>query len=265
MKAVTLMFHDAVTDGEYDESGFSGAGADLYKLGVTDMDGHFGAVSGSGTRRPGSVLDFPGQETSAGIPLYLTFDDGGVGAALHTAGLLEKYGWTGHFFITTDRIGERRFLDRTQIRGLRGAGHVIGSHSASHPKRISSLGPGRLDEEWGRSLEALSDILGEAVTAASVPGGYYSRSVAESAAAAGIRALFTSEPVMRCWKVDGCLVLGRYTVNRNMKPADSADLCRPRMTRRKLRQYWSWNIRKAAKCLGGGLYDSAREGMLGKR
>ena len=36
----------------------------------------------------------------------------------------------------------------------------------------------RLVQEWGRSVAILSDLLGERVTAASVPSGYYSRQVA---------------------------------------------------------------------------------------
>src|SRR5262245_47304812 len=48
-----------------------------------------------------------------------------------------------------------------------------------------------------KSRELLRDILGESVTVASVPGGYYGRAVAETAAEAGIRVLFNSEPTTR--------------------------------------------------------------------
>ena len=49
--------------------------------------------------------------------------------------------------------------------------------------------------EWSRSRAMLEDILGHAVDVASVPGGYFSAVVARAAREAGIRVLFTSEPV----------------------------------------------------------------------
>src|SRR5262249_51253399 len=145
-------------------------------------------------------------------PFFITFDDGGVSAYDEVATLLDKRRWPGHFLITTDCIGRAGFLSKEQIRGLRKRGHVIGSHSCSHPSRMSECSWQQLIVEWHSSVAILSDILGEAVVVASVPGGYYSRAVAEAAARAGVRALFTSEPVIRHQQVDGCYVLGRYTL-----------------------------------------------------
>ena len=79
-------------------------------------------------------------------------------------------------------------------------------------------------EEWRNSRRTLSDILGEDVTVASVPGGYYSNTVALAASAAGIRVLFTSEPTTRCYFVDDCLVIGRYCLRTGTPPATAARL-----------------------------------------
>src|SRR2546421_11759443 len=128
--------------------------------------------------------------------------------------MLERHGLRGHFFVVTDFIGTAPFLNADQIRELRGRGHVVGSHSCSHPERISACGREQLVEEWRRSCAVLSDILGEAVTTASVPGGFYSKAVAEAAAEAGVRLLYTSEPTTRTWTVAGCEVRGRYSVVR---------------------------------------------------
>ena len=267
MKAVSLMFHDAVKDGDFDESGFPGAGADLYKLDIDDLDRHFKAVSDSRPDGPSNILDLIGgdpEKMNGAPPLFITFDDGGVSAALYIADLLEKYGWTGHFFITTDYIGRPRFVSESQVRQLHERGHVVGSHSASHPERMSGCSPETMHDEWCGSISRLSDILGFPVKAASVPGGYYSRNVAATAAACGIEALFTSEPVMNCYHVDGCLVLGRYTVNNGMPPAISSALGAGKMTCGKIRQYLLWNIKKVAKTTGGGFYDSIREKILKK-
>ena len=71
------------------------------------------------------------------LPFLLTFDDGGKSAVTRVAGLLEKYGWHGHFFVTAGQINRKGLLNTEQIRRLRREGHVIGSHSFSHPVRMS--------------------------------------------------------------------------------------------------------------------------------
>ena len=44
MQALTLLFHDAVSEGRWDESGFVGADADLYKLECTAFHRHLEAI-----------------------------------------------------------------------------------------------------------------------------------------------------------------------------------------------------------------------------
>ena len=111
------------------------------------------------------------------------------------------------------------------------------------------------------SREALAEILGEDVNVASVPGGYFSTRVARAASAAGIRVLFTSEPTTRCYFVDECLVIGRYCLRSRTPAATAARLVRgdrsPRMS-----SWLSWNTRKVAKKVAGGLYLRARLSLL---
>src|SRR5690606_226653 len=107
------------------------------------------------------------------------------------------------------RIDTPGFVSRSDIRALHGAGHVVGSHSRSHPMQMGKLTDSELYEEWRDSLNALSDICGEAIVTASVPGGYCNQRVVEAAAGAGVETLFNSEPTRRSWRMAGCLVLGR--------------------------------------------------------
>jgi hypothetical protein len=155
--------------------------------------------------------------------------------------------------VTTDYIGRPAFLTAGQIRDLRRRGHEIGAHSRSHPTRMSRCSPGQLLDEWRGSREALSQILGEPVAVASVPGGYYARAVAEAAARAGLTTLYTSEPTGRPWCVDGCTVLGRYTVYRGMSVSTVAGLAAGRLGPC-LRQSALWNAKKLAKAVGGEGY-----------
>src|SRR5439155_279734 len=148
-------------------------------------------------------------------PVLLTFDDGGASAYGCVADLLEGAGWRGHFFITTDYLGTPGFVGGAQIRELAGRGHVIGTHSCSHPTRMARCSWDRLIGEWSRSAQALAEVLGEPVRVGSVPGGAFARRVAAAAAAAGLTALFTSEPTVRCRVVDG---FAAHVVHRGVVP-----------------------------------------------
>jgi hypothetical protein len=72
--------------------------------------------------------------------------------------------------------------------------------------------------EWSDSRQRLEDIVDHPVTVGSVPGGYFSRTVAEAAAAAGLRTLYTSEPTTRSSIVNGLRIVGRFTLRRGHPP-----------------------------------------------
>lgn len=264
MRALGLLYHDLVEVEDFSSSGFYGADADRYKLEVDEFEQHAHAIVLATSKKPGTALDLLKTTATAEPLILLTFDDGGASAYEHTAGLLEDFGWPGHFFVTTDRIGSPSFVTRQQIRSLRRRGHIIGSHSASHPARISACGWEQLVREWRNSREALAEILGEDVTVASVPGGFFSKRVARAASAAGIRVLFTSEPIMRCRLVDKCLVVGRYSFQRGASSQNVAQIIRGDWSPR-VRSWLSWNAKKVAKRVGGDLFVKARLSLLRSR
>jgi peptidoglycan/xylan/chitin deacetylase (PgdA/CDA1 family) len=249
------MYHDVVENGDFASSGFPGEGANVYKLRREDFERHLDAI-----RTPITTV----RELRDTPPVMLTFDDGGASFQHPIADLLERRGWFGHFFITTDRIGTPGFLTADALRDLHRRGHIVGSHSHSHPTRMAALTRGELDREWRESVARLSTILGDQVRTASVPGGYYSRDVAASAAAAGIQALFNSEPTAATHKVDGCLVLGRYVVQRGMDPEWSAGFAAGN-PRHCLRQAGLWKAKRIAKSLGGTAYLNLRNRILDRK
>jgi hypothetical protein len=128
---------------------------------------------------------------------------------------------------------------------------------------MSLLGPEAQREEWTKSVLILSDMLGEQVDVASVPGGYYSSVVARTASASGIRTLFTSEPTSRLHETDGCVVIGRYSVVRGMSPSVIAALASGRVSPR-LQQALLWNAKKAAKFIGGESYLKLRRFIIAR-
>jgi peptidoglycan/xylan/chitin deacetylase (PgdA/CDA1 family) len=262
MRSLAIMYHDVVENGDFASSGFPGEGAHVYKLRREDFERHLQAIRAA---VPADAISrIAARREWAGTPVFLTFDDGGASALHPTADLLEQYRWPGHFFITTGRIGTPGFLSASDVRELHRRGHVIGSHSASHPSRMAALPRVEIDREWRESIAKLSEIAGAAVRIASVPGGFYSRDVARSAAAAGIEVLFTSEPTASAGAVDGCLVLGRYVVQRGMGPEWSAGFAAGRRGAR-WRQTVLWKAKGVAKAVGGAAYLKLRKSVLERK
>ena len=261
LKVAALLYHDVVEDGRYDESGFPGPAAGRYKLHSEDFELHLQALARLTQGPPAVVHEL--QAARASVPWLLTFDDGGSSAVAIGESLAER-GWRGHFFVTVDYIGTAAFLGRDAIRHMVELGHVIGSHSCSHPERMSRCTWEQLLQEWGRSAEVLSEIVGRPVTVASVPAGQYGDIVGRAAAAAGLTTLFTSEPVLKTRDVDGCQVIGRYTIQRGVDPETAVALARAEPIPR-TRQYAFWNLKKAAKAVGGDRYLRLRQWLLSRR
>lgn len=262
-RAITLVYHDVIKGTDADYSGFSGKNPAEYKITVDEFDKHLNAIEQAVKTDIVNEVNLDDQEL-ADTPVLLSFDDGGVSSYDHIAPMLEQRGWRGVFFVTTDRIDTSAFLTRQQIKELRQRGHVIGSHSCSHPRRISDCTYVQLLDEWGRSLKVLSDITGEAITVASIPGGFYSRQIASAAAQSGVCQLFTSEPMQKIHEVQGCSVLGRYSVKRGDDASVAAELVAGRFNRC-MGQYAYWNVKKVAKIVAGPLYARLRTFLLSRR
>jgi peptidoglycan/xylan/chitin deacetylase (PgdA/CDA1 family) len=250
MRIITLMYHDVYNRNESSATGFTESGADSYKLSRADFSDHLQALQAGGGRAVTVLEAVASRQTQT---FMLTFDDGGVSALTEIVPLLDKLVWPGHFFITTERIGTIGFLSRDDIELLHTGGHIVGSHSHTHPDIISSLSDEELTEEWQRSVTILAEITGSPITIASVPGGFLSRRVARAAAAAGIRYLFTSDPGQRTRDIAGCQLFPRYTLKQDMNGGIAAGLVYSHGNWRQ-RQYMSWNSRKLMKKVSGPLY-----------
>ena len=260
-RVISLIYHDVVKREDHQQSGFPTPDAAIYKLDPDLFKQHLAAIAGAVSSRPILVTELEsnneGNEGSE-HPWMITFDDGGASSHHPIADLLESAGWRGHFFITTDYIGKPGFMSREEVRDLHRRGHKVGTHSCSHPLRFASRPLEEMKREWGESARVLSEILGEPVRIASLPGGQYSRQVAQSAVASGIRIMFTSEPIARTDYVDGCLVIGRYSIQRWMPPAVAAGMASGRLAPR-FKQWAWWETKKLIKSAGGESYLKLRE------
>lgn len=218
LKIASFGYHDVTDDAT--SSGFERPAAAPYKLGCDAFRGHLDRFAAAPCA-PTLACDI--EWSRPGRHLLLTFDDGGK-SAVHAADELCRRGWRGHFFIVTSRIGNRTFLDASEIRYLRSCGHVIGSHSHTHPDIFREQTVDQMAEEWLVSCDTLAALLGSPCDAASVPGGDISPAVLQSAADAGLRYLFTSEAWLRPRTVDACRVLGRFAPKTSTTPGRVQEL-----------------------------------------
>lgn len=242
MQPVSLLFHDVFVSDPH-ESGFNSPAADRYKLSIDEFDRQMGESN---------VLD----------AARLTFDDGGVSFYTIVADKLEARGMHAYCFVTTDYIGRAGFLDAARIRELDRRGHVIGTHSASHPTRFSALSHDEMLREWIDSRNCLEGLLGHAVTTGSVPGGYFSKEVGRAAAEAGLFLLFNSEPVRSARAIGGCTIAGRYVVRAGAPPDLARRLASGALWTRS-REWVAWNAKSVVKPLLGSSYPRVADWIYG--
>jgi peptidoglycan/xylan/chitin deacetylase (PgdA/CDA1 family) len=257
-----LMYHDVVPGSDPDASGFPGPGPASFKVAAVLFEQHLDAIAArTGSRNVPVACNGPPHSSDS---CCLTFDDGGVSAIEYIAGSLERRGWRGLFFITADRIGQPGFLSQAQVVELRLRGHTVGSHSLSHPERLAASPRELVRAEWSESVAILSDILSERVVLASVPNGSYNRTVGEEADAAGVRALFTSEPTRRRAEVGGCTVIGRYNVRANTRAAWVAAVATGARVPR-YAQWLEWNLKRVTRLVAGRHFAAMRQLWLMSR
>ena len=230
-----------------------------YDVSLNTLRGHVRALH---DLLPTAPTLFRGPSSTRGRePLWaLTFDDGPASVA-PAAELLESLGWRGHFFVVTSWIDTPGYLTSDAIVDLHRRGHVIGSHSVTHPDPMNRLASARVHDEWQRSVEVLGSLLHSPVRVAAVPGGAYSTRVATAAAQAGIDVLFTSEPVSRPHVVGGCEIVGRYAIRACTSPGDVVRLATGDRIAC-MTQWTGWNSRKLAKKAMGGAYVPVRARLM---
>jgi peptidoglycan/xylan/chitin deacetylase (PgdA/CDA1 family) len=238
-----LMLHDVLPDDRpLGESGFTGPGPDRYKI-----------------RKP---LFEAMAERARGAGTTLTFDDGGRSALDVVAPVLAEHGLRGEFFIPTARLGTPGFLDRKGVGELAAAGHVIGTHSHTHPEVMTELSDEEILAEWRTSVRVLEDVTGRPVEHASVPNGFTNRAVLAAARESGIRTLYTSTPTRRRRTYGGMAVVGRFAVLAVDSPGWAVALASGARAPR-LKQQARWNTLALSKRLLGARYPAVRSRILG--
>jgi peptidoglycan/xylan/chitin deacetylase (PgdA/CDA1 family) len=239
MKPVVLMYHDIVTVDDK-SSGFQNESAFQYKVEETAFEEQIKALQGK--------------------DVVFTFDDGGVSFLTKAAPILEKYGFKGVFFISTKYIGTPGFLTAEQVKALEERGHVVGSHSHTHPEIFTKLSKEEIHEEWLKSFETLQSILGTKDLPMSIPNGYASKTIMQEAINCGYSDIYTSQPTTKVKTFQKHNVIGRYVVHENMSTQDVLRIVTSKGT--KMKMAMKWHVLNIVKGLLGSSYDTLKAKVL---
>lgn len=196
---IVLMYHDVYHHDPH-ESGFCRERDFLYKMEAQEFE-----------KQVRTITDYLKKKHLAKESVLFTFDDGGSSFYTIIAPVLEKYGFKGVFFVSTNFIGNNTFLTAEQIEELSKRGHIIGSHAHTH-EHLYTLSDNQIYNEWKNSIEILSKIIGKDVEYASIPNGDVSKKVLGNMNHLGITNIFTSVPTTSIRSFKHSNIIGRFVV-----------------------------------------------------
>lgn len=150
------------------------------------------------------------------ISVVLTFDDGSVSDYDVAFPLLCEYKFPASFFITTDFVGNKGYMQWNMIRELKNNHMEIGSHTCSHPF-LPALPADKIFKELYNSRNILEDKLGSKIDMLSLPHGSFNRTTVDMAFKSGYRIICTSVPGINSLKRLKTGVLYRNSLNRTNK------------------------------------------------
>lgn len=144
--------------------------------------------------------------------VILTFDDGYDDNYTYAYELMKKYNVTGTFFIITNKIGKREYMNEDQIVELAKSGNEIGSHSVSHPSLDKYKGD-FLNNELSKSKETLEKIISNEVISFCYPAGKYNEETLKAVKDAGYQYAVTTRSSNGIIDLDNRFEISRYRIS----------------------------------------------------
>ena len=236
MFKIVLMYHDVYSISPT-ESGFQSEVSKTYKVDSNNFQQHLEIVKGK--------------------DVLFTFDDGGVSFYNVIAPMLERYNRRGLFFVSTQFIDQPGFLSSEQIRDLFNRGHIIGSHTHTHPKNMSCLNSDDIKNEWSTSKKILENILGAPIEFASVPNGRVSAKVYNELSNAKFKGVYTSEPTTNDRLFNTMFISGRYVITSSTSHKTLNYIITNSIFRKML--FCKWSVLRVVKKVLGGQYYKLRQ------
>lgn len=150
-------------------------------------------------------------------PVVLTFDDGDNDHYKNVLPILQKYGYSGTFYITVKWLGDKYHMTWDEVKAIRDAGMIIGGHTMLHPN-VATLNEAGLDYEIEESRKILTEKLGVSIQYFAYPGGGYSNYVIDYLKEKGYsNAVTTHHAVFHDIKTsDAVFDLGRIHIDNEM-------------------------------------------------
>ncbi len=124
--------------------------------------------------------------------IVITFDDGFESDYIFAFRELGKMNFRATFYIVTDCVGRKGYMNWTQIKELHHKGMEIGSHSVSH-RCLLDLDRNEISRELRQSKKEIEDRLGLKVESFSIPFGFASQKIIEMAFEVGYETVCTSK------------------------------------------------------------------------
>lgn len=233
------MYHDIVTTNDK-SSGFQNKNAFQYKVEESAFEEQVKALQGK--------------------DVVFTFDDGGVSFLTKAVPILEKYDFKGVFLISTKYIGTPGFLTTEQVKELAERGHVVGSHSHTHPEIFTKLSSEEIKQEWQLSSQVLNDILGEREYVASIPNGYVSKEILDTAIQYGFNTIYTSQPSTNINTYKNSSLIGRYVILDGMSTEDVLRMVSSKGCQ--LKMSMKWHLLNIVKGILGTSYETFKAKIL---
>jgi len=180
-----------------------------------------GYKSGSLTACVGPLLD---------RNIVLTFDDGYTNVLRHGLEPLAHSGFIAIQFLVADLLGQYNqwdvplgeapepMMDAVQVRDWLAAGHIIGSHTLTHP-HLTQLSLGEAREEITASRKTLEDLFAHTIEHFCYPYGDWNESLRDVVGAAGYKTACTTTAGVN-GPADSPFSLKRFTArypSRNLK------------------------------------------------
>ncbi|MFK8020303.1 MAG: polysaccharide deacetylase family protein [Pseudomonadales bacterium] len=190
----------------------------------------------------------------------ITFDDGHASDAAVALPLLQEYGFSAVFFITTAWIGKSGYMSEQAIKLLSDAGMEVGSHGHTH-KFFNDMTYKEALDELQLSAQILSRITGLKTKSFSAPGGQIPERLSELTAAVDLDYVCTSS-TGTCGPRNFPFAIPRTAIRKDLSDSDFIRIveCDPSFYRRVL--FRSAVLGGIRRVLGNNLYMSMRERLL---
>lgn len=187
--------------------------------------------------------------------VILTFDDGEMNNYEQALPILKKFNFPAYFFIIAKRVGRPGYMGWDELRALRDAGMVIGSHGFSH-EILTNLLDTQIEEELSASKKFLERNLNVMVDTFSIPRGFCNDNVIRMAYEAGYKNIFISDRPknLQASCFSRLAVKASWTLQRFEQALEGTIPLNERVL---------WKVKNAVKTIfGGGVYDWVRRVVL---